>query len=143
MHVTYAFMHLHGFCFLVNGSTLLSAGLYPSSPETKASTAKIYKVSLHEVKLLRVNIANLCLFTFFSMKHVMSSHSQRNMSFYIDLLSAQMCTTECSHLASIDGADMAYCITTHQLWKYSTGLDISCIGPYYSECTTALWSYNR
>ena len=77
------------------------------------------------------------------MKHVMSSHSQRKMSFYVDLLSAQMCTTEYRHLASIDGADMAYCITTHQLWKYSTGLDISRIGPYYSECTTALWSYNR
>ena len=75
------------------------------------------------------------------MKHVMS-HSQRKMSFYIDLLSAQRCTTEYRHLASIDGADMGHCITTHQLWKYSTGLDISRIGPDYSECTTALWSYN-
>ena len=63
----------------------------------------------------------------------MSYHSQRNMSLYIDLLSAQMCTTECCHLASIHGADMGYCITTHQLWKYSIGLDISCIGSDYSK----------
>ena len=58
------------------------------------------------------------------------------MLFYIDLLSAQICTTECRHLASIDGADLGYCITTRQLWKYSIGLDISCIGSDYSECTT-------
>ncbi len=55
------------------------------------------------------------------------------MSFYIDLLSAQMCTTECRHLASIDGADLGYCITTRQLWKYSIGLDISRIGSDYSK----------
>ena len=61
----------------------------------------------------------------------------------INLLSAQMCTTECRHLTSIHGADMDHCITTHQLWEYSIGLDISRIGPDYSECTTALWSYNK
>ena len=72
MHVTYEFMHLHGFCLLVNSSTLLSAGICPSLPDRKpeASTAKTYKVRVHEVEILRVNIANLCLFTLFTMKHV-------------------------------------------------------------------------
>ena len=55
---------------------------------------------------------------------------------YIDLLLAQIWTTLCRHLASIDGADMGYCITTHQLWKYSIGLDISRIGSDYSKQTT-------
>ena len=67
MHVTYAFMHLHGFCFLVNGSTLLSAGIYPSLPETEASTVEIYKVSVHEVKILRANIEKPMPVYFFSM----------------------------------------------------------------------------